>query len=61
MVGQVMSERNASLLFSGKLHSGHCEAVVSVEGKETLSVFDRYLCLYKIYFAQTFPVVGDTA
>jgi hypothetical protein len=42
MVGQVMSERNASLLFSGKLDSGHCEAVVSVEGKETLGVSDRY-------------------
>jgi serine kinase of HPr protein (carbohydrate metabolism regulator) len=40
MVGQVISERNASVSISGEQDTGHCEAVVPVEGKERLGVFD---------------------
>jgi hypothetical protein len=40
MVGQVMSERNESVVFIGELDSGHYEALVPVEGKETSGVFD---------------------
>jgi hypothetical protein len=35
-------ERSVPLLFTGELDSGHCDAVLPVEEKETLDIFMKF-------------------
>jgi hypothetical protein len=40
-VGEVVTERNASLLVSGELDNGYCDALLLVEEKQILGIIDE--------------------
>jgi hypothetical protein len=40
MIAQVVNVRNASLLFGGEMDDGHCDVLLSAEGKNWLAIFD---------------------
>jgi hypothetical protein len=48
IVGQVRAERNISLLYNVEQRNDNYDAVLPVEGRERLGIFD------KIYFIETF-------
>lgn len=41
MTAQAVNVRNVSLLFSGELDNGHCDVLLSAEGKNWLAIFDE--------------------
>jgi hypothetical protein len=47
IAGQLVTERNVvPLLSTGKLDNGHCDALLSVEERGRVNIFEE-LCLYR--------------
>jgi hypothetical protein len=57
IVGQVVSERNVSLLFSDELDSGCCHAVLLVDEKEKFRICKAFV-FYKQALLKTFYLDG---
>jgi hypothetical protein len=58
VVGEVVIQRNISVLYNGKLDRGHCGILVPVEKNEGLGIFDE-VCFRKQDFLKTFSSRQD--
>lgn len=57
VLGQVVIERNISLLFSGELHSDCYDTVLTAERKGGSCIFDR-VCFYRKPLLNIFPLIS---